>query len=268
MGKHSACVMLILAFLQTGRTNNRISIFQKREHNKLTVSCNLMGDDNVSQINWESKRGDNATTLGIFNPKHGTYISEELKGSTKIEGHSNSRTTSIILMEPDVSNGTWYCCTFIAFPSGTMQGCTEAGSTVAKEKYSSLQTAETLLLVVFIIPIITITVMLYFVWQHFLSRRRVFEVQRVSITDAQMDTEESTEGSPQPHSQTEQAPGIDLSKLYAHVKIDRYYERLWKACQATSHGWSPLVQAGTRRIYYLLGEHKAQQNDDEDLLQT
>ncbi|XP_018588810.1 transmembrane protein PVRIG [Scleropages formosus] len=269
MGKYSACAMLILAFLQTGRSNNRIAIFQKRGHSMLTVSCDLLGDETVSQINWERRSGTNLTTLGIFNPKHGTYISQELKDKVNIDTKANSRSTSIILKEADFSNDTWFCCTFIAFPSGTMKGCAEITSlTTAAEKHSSPVQAETLLLVVFIIPIVILTAMLYLTWQHFLNRRQVYEVERMSITETQMDTEEPTGGTSQSLSQAEQAQAVDLSKLYAQIQIDRYYERLWKAYQAARHGWSPLAQTAPRQIYYLLGEHRVPQKDDEELLQT
>ncbi|XP_023649790.1 uncharacterized protein [Paramormyrops kingsleyae] len=267
MEKHSTFVVLILAFLQTGRTNNRISIKQRQERTSLVVTCDLRGEDNIAQINWEKMNGSSRAIVGIIHPKYGIHIPKEYMDSIEILESSHFHTSSLILHQVDENNGTWYCCIFITFPSGNLPDCIEVTSmkTAAPAPQQRFQVPpERLLLGVSVILIIIITATVYLSWQHFCSRRRVFQVQQTTLSNEEEDLQESAEASPQRLAENESPEAFDPSKLYARIKIDRYYERLWKACQAAKCGLSPLAESGARKIYYLLGEHKPPQNDQEE----
>ncbi|XP_048884700.1 immunoglobulin domain-containing protein [Brienomyrus brachyistius] len=273
MEKHSTCVMLILAFLQTGRTNNRISIKQRQERTSLVVTCDLSGEDNIVQINWEKMNGSSRAIVGIMHPKYGVHIPSEYMGSIEILESSHFNTSSLILNQADENNGTCYCCIFITFPSGNLPGCIEVANmkTAAPAPQQGFQVPpERLLLggsVILVVVVVVATI--YLSWQHFCSRRRVFQVHQTSRLHEEDDIQESTEASPQRLADNESPEAFDPSKLYAQIKIDRYYERLWKACQAAKFGLSPLAESGARKIYYLLGEHKPPQSDQkkEEFLQ-
>lgn len=94
--------------------------------------------------------------------------------------------------------------------------------------------------------------------------RRLISSLKSQTSPHSVGVQESAEASPQRLAENESPEAFDPSKLYAKIKIDRYYERLWKACQAAKCGLSPLTESSARKIYYLLGDHKPPQNDQEE----
>lgn len=58
--------------------------------------------------------------------------------------------------------------------------------------------------------------------------------------------------------------GFDPTKLYAKMKEDLYYGRLWKAYQGRAQVSTQGCLTGSRQIYYRLGENPLPQRDQED----
>lgn len=73
-----------------------------------------------------------------------------------------------------------------------------------------------------------------------------------------MNTEEAHEvhHSPSPS-------GFDPAKLYAKIKKDLYYGRLWKSYQGRTRVSTEGCLTGSRQIYYRLGENPLPQGDQE-----
>ncbi|XP_036403504.1 immunoglobulin domain-containing protein [Megalops cyprinoides] len=270
MRQCSTCVLLILTFLHTGGSNSKIAVSHRWVGDALIVTCDILSEDRVTQINWEWVWGYNRTKLGTFHPEHGTYIAPEHKGSVEIQGSSSPRTTSLILLGADTSNSSLLCCVFITFPSGSLEGCADTSSTLAAEA----QEAETqeqadpvgwwkLVVIVAVVSLPALITCFYLCWRC-CSRRQVFQVERTYLTDPQ--TEDSTREMAQPPPQQDQPEAFDPSKLYTKIKIDYYYGRLWKAYESSTR-WAAGPQTNPRRIYYLLGEHLQPEKGDEGLQQ-
>ncbi|CAB1345526.1 unnamed protein product, partial [Coregonus sp. 'balchen'] len=93
--------------------------------------------------------------------------------------------------------------------------------------------------------------------------------------------EEPPQQPPLPSPPQPQPQGFDPSKLYAKIKLDLLYGRLWKAYQGTATAWGPTTQhgpqhgpqqvaePGPQKLYFLLGEHWASQREEpeESILQ-
>ncbi|KAI5104303.1 hypothetical protein C0J45_5929 [Silurus meridionalis] len=58
--------------------------------------------------------------------------------------------------------------------------------------------------------------------------------------------------------------GFDPSKLYAKIKEDLYYGRLWKAYQGRTRVSTQGCLVGSRQIYYRLGENPLRKKDQEN----
>lgn len=56
---------------------------------------------------------------------------------------------------------------------------------------------------------------------------------------------------------------FDPTKLYAKIKEDLYYGRLWKAYQGRTRVSAQGCLTGSRQIYYRLGENPLPQSDQE-----
>ncbi|KAG5852108.1 immunoglobulin domain-containing protein [Anguilla rostrata] len=260
--------LLVLTFLKTGKSKSRISIFQRLEDGELTVTCNLLSEDKVTQINWEMVMGQNRSKLGILHPQFGTHVYSDHKRNVKIESSSSHHTTSLKLIEADMGNSTKHCCLFITFPSGNLEACADFTSTKtaeAPELEAHIQTVTggwwKWVAAVTVVTVLTLIVAYYLRRRYYNSRREVFQVEQAFLTDPQTDSQESRREQPQSSPQKESSEAFDPSKLYAKIKIDYYYGRLWKAYESNTRGWTKGPQP---KIYHLLGEKPPQQKDNEE----
>lgn len=57
--------------------------------------------------------------------------------------------------------------------------------------------------------------------------------------------------------------GFDPTKLYAKIKKDLHYGRLWKAYQGRARVSKDRFLTASRQIYYPLGENPLAQSDQE-----
>lgn len=73
-----------------------------------------------------------------------------------------------------------------------------------------------------------------------------------------MYTEEAREVQPTPS-----PSGFDPTKLYAKIKEDLYYGRLWKSYQGKARVATQGCLAGSKQIYYRLGENPLSQREQE-----
>lgn len=62
--------------------------------------------------------------------------------------------------------------------------------------------------------------------------------------------------------------GFDPTKLYAKIKKDLYYGRLWKAYQGRARVSTEGCLVGEKHIYYCLGENPLPQRDQEHRQKT
>ncbi|KAJ8416801.1 hypothetical protein AAFF_G00326790 [Aldrovandia affinis] len=233
MRKDSVFVLLVLTFLQTGRTNSWISVSQRLVEGVLTVTCDLLSEDSVNQINWERVMANNRTKLGILHPQYGTYIFPDYEGSVEIESSSSHHTTSLKLIKADTGNSSQHCCLFITFPSGKLEACADSSTkTEAQESEAQMQIFTDgwweVMAVITIVFVLTMA-SLYLFRRSYGSRRQVFQVEQAFLTEAHMDSEQLTRELPQSSPQQEPSEAFDPSKLYAKIKMDYYYDRLWKA---------------------------------------
>ncbi|KAG9341624.1 hypothetical protein JZ751_018686 [Albula glossodonta] len=221
---------------KTGRSNSRISVSQTLEDGVLTMKCDLLSEDRVSQINWAGILGNNHTNLGILHPEFGKHISTGHEEDVDMQASSSHHTTSLRLLKPDIGNSSQYCCLFITFPSGNLEACANFSSIITSVDGGGRSDSPGAY------PDID---------DHFLPLQEV--------PWSQGSTAELAQSSPQ----QEPTEAFDPSKLYAKIKIDYYYGRLWKAYESTTRGWTVGPQPSPRKIYYLLGEHPPPQKDNE-----
>ncbi|KAI1898866.1 hypothetical protein AGOR_G00076810 [Albula goreensis] len=272
MRKGSTFVLLALSLLQTGRSNSRISVSQTLEDGVLTVKCDLLSEDRVSQINWAGISGNNHTNLGILHPEFGKHISTGHEEDVDMQASSSHHTTSLRLLKPDIGNSSLYCCLFITFPSGNLQACANSSSIITSaeppesEAYLQAVTEGRWMVVgglTALVLTLTLIVTFYLCRRYHGRRTQVFQVEQAFLTDHQINSEGSTAVLAQSSPQQEPTEAFDPSKLYAKIKIDYYYGRLWKAYESTTRGWTVGPQPSPRKIYYLLGEHPPPQKDNE-----
>ncbi|KAJ8338245.1 hypothetical protein SKAU_G00372110 [Synaphobranchus kaupii] len=226
MRKGLTLVLLVLTCLKTGRSKSRISVFQRLEDGVLTVTCKLLSEDRVTQINWEIVLGQNRS-------------------------------------KADVGNSSEHCCLFNTFPSGNLEACADFSSIRAAEESEAHVQPVTqgwwkVVAAITVVSVLILIVSHYLRRRYYNSRRKVFQVEQAFLTDPQIDSNASTREPPQSSPQQESSEAFDPSKLYAKIKIDYYYGRLWKAY---TRGWTVGPQP---KIYQLLGEHPPQQKDNEE----
>lgn len=113
-----------LCFL-TGKSNSGISINHSRDKDGQNITCVLLGDENMTQINWEMLRGTNRTKLGTYHPDFGTHINGEYKTKVKIQNKTSPRPSSSLLIKVASNESVHICCAFITFPSGKLEQCTD-----------------------------------------------------------------------------------------------------------------------------------------------
>ncbi|KAM4604256.1 uncharacterized protein ACJ7VT_018817 isoform 2-T2 [Polymixia lowei] len=268
------CV-LVFMLIQRGRADSEISLSLKKSVNKLVASCSLLEDDRVNQINWVMNRGTNSTKLGTYHPVFGIHIDAQFSGSVEIRGNATERSSQLDLEWADVEDEGWeICCIFNTFPSGVLEKCSVTVETKEADALTEPQWEEedtsmtviqwTLMLGGFLVYLASIAVCLYCCWRYCCRlccwRRRVYEVQPCQ-TNCSTDSESPHVPAlhlPESHLQSQpQSKGYDHSKLYAKIKLDLLYGRLWKAYQGSARVRPPATpqQETQQKVYSLLGEH-------------
>ncbi|XP_071373354.1 uncharacterized protein [Centroberyx affinis] len=259
--------LLLLILKHTGKADSEISVSVQQSAGSLTVSCCLAGEDSITQVNWVMTRGANSTKLGTYHPQFGVHIDPHSNGSVVIEGSATEHSSRIHLKGGDVeTRGREVCCIFHVFPSGVLEKCTVA-ETTAEAQEAGARTEEQdvgqgrrtvaqwcLLVGGCLVCLTSIIICLYYCWRcccRFCCwRKRVYEVQTY-LSDCGTDSEESTNTpsqnqhppavhlpQPQPQPQPQQM-GFDPSRLYAKIKLDLLYGRIWKAYQGTARARAP-----------------------------
>ncbi|XP_078147960.1 uncharacterized protein LOC139930906 isoform X2 [Centroberyx gerrardi] len=258
--------LLLLILKHTGKADSEISVSVQQSADSLTVSCCLVREDRVTQINWMMTRGTNNTKLGTYHPQFGVHIDPHFNGSVVIEGSATERSSHIHLKGDDVEmRGREVCCIFHVFPSGVLEKCIVAETTAEAQEADALTEPEQdvvqgrrtvvqwcLLVGGYMVCLTSIIICLYYCWRcccRFCCwRKRVYEVQTY-LSDCGTDSEESTNTPsqnqrppavhlPQPQPQPQQK-GFDPSRLYAKIKLDLLYGRIWKAYQGTARARAP-----------------------------
>ncbi|XP_071022439.1 uncharacterized protein [Oncorhynchus clarkii lewisi] len=270
MRKHWVYCLLALVLIHTGVAGSVISVSHTQDRGHLSITCRLLSEnDTVSQINWEMISSHNHTTtklkLGTFHPVFGTYVVPEYNDTVKIQSSASSRSSRLDLKGGAVEEVSQLCCVFITFPSGVREHCThtrinentaEAQESEDAQRLLGERTLEQWSLLVggSTISILSIVTSLYYCWKyccrHCCHRRRMFEVEAY-LTDQHTESEGVTEEPPQqpplPSPPQPQPQGFDPSKLYAKIKLDLLYGRLWKAYQGTATTWGPTTQHGPQQ---------------------
>ncbi|XP_042184103.1 uncharacterized protein LOC121847421 [Oncorhynchus tshawytscha] len=268
MRKHWVYFLLALVLIHTGIASSVISVSHTQDREHLSITCRLLSEnDTVSQINWEMISSPNHTKLklGTFHPVFGTYVVPEYNDTVKIQSSASSRSSRLHLKGGAVEEVSQLCCVFITFPSGVLEHCThtrinentaEAQESEDAQRLLGERTLEQWSLLVggSTISILSIVTSLYYCWKyccrHCCHRRRMFEVEAY-LTDQHTESEGVTEEPPQqpplPSSPQPQPQGFDPSKLYAKIKLDLLYGRLWKAYQGTATTWGPTTQHGPQQ---------------------
>ncbi|XP_058251463.1 immunoglobulin domain-containing protein isoform X2 [Hemibagrus wyckioides] len=272
MSKNILCVFFIVSFLQTGISNNRITITLSQEGDNIIVTCVLAGNDSLTQVNWDKVQGSNHTKLGIFHPNEGTYIFPEHSGKVKIQGQETPLASSGLFSQKEALNESGLiCCQFITFPSGSIKQCTDLSDAAISVLISAAEPHGAgrkqglfgqfgALTVGCILSLLFLIITIFTCWRCF-CRRQVLEIQheyRDQSTISEMYTEEAREVQPTPS-----PSGFDPTKLYAKIKEDLYYGRLWKSYQGKARVATQGCLAGSRQIYYRLGENPLSQREQE-----
>ncbi|XP_067256790.1 immunoglobulin domain-containing protein isoform X3 [Chanodichthys erythropterus] len=249
MSSNFLCALFILAFLESGKSNSDISINHRRDRDGQNVTCVLLGDENMTQINWEMLRGVNRTKLGTYHPYFGTHINDEYKTKVKIQNKTSPRPSSSLLIKVASNESVHICCAFITFPSGKLEQCTDISkkddsinaSTIKDFSHMKQEAKLGLLgrlgamIIGTILSLFILTILFYLCKINNCRRRKSFEV-RTYQTDSPAETNtEETHDAPTSQSSPN---GFDPSKLYAKIKNDLFYGRLWKSYQGQPKAWT------------------------------
>ncbi|XP_010903957.2 uncharacterized protein si:ch211-196f2.6 isoform X1 [Esox lucius] len=289
MRKRCVGTLLILALLQTGIVNCRISVYRVRDGDRLSITCRIVEkNNNVTQINWEMIKSLNHTTtrvkLGTFHPEYGIHLAREYNKTVKIQGDVFDHSSTVHLTGDAMYEDSQFCCIFHTFPAGRLEKCADRGEWVEAQESEDVHENRpvvqwALLVGGCTICFFSVSLSLYFCWKyccrHCCGRRRVFKVE-TCLTDQHTDTERITEEQPHhaplPPPPVTQPQGFDPSKLYAKIKLDLLYGRLWKAYNGATRAWGSSTQQdpqhqrskqgegpGPQKVYSLLGEHRGSQ---------
>ncbi|KAI4886534.1 hypothetical protein NFI96_026386 [Prochilodus magdalenae] len=274
MSKNSLRAFFVVAFLQTGISNSTVHIKQKLEGDHLIVTCSLSGEENLTQVNWEQLQDSNRTKLGVFHPIYGIHIEREQAGKVKIKGNQKPPAYSSISLDLEALNKSGQiCCVVMTFPLGNLRECAETSD--SKEVIDTSATkpeaqGASRELGIFgqlgavtigsILSLLLLITSVYFCHKCCCIRRHVFNVQQPYLTDPPSSTEMPTEETPVQQT----TPGFDPSKLYAKIKEDFYYGRLWKSYQGRSRLPTQGSPSSSRQIYYRLGEKPVPQREEDD----
>ncbi|KAL2079676.1 hypothetical protein ACEWY4_025420 [Coilia grayii] len=272
--KSIICALMVFVFPHAGISNKGLSITQTREEGTIILTCHLSDRDRnitVSQTGWMIAIGQNKTNLGTFHPDHGTYVSPQYRERVEIHSHpSTPHRTSLGLKDWPMNESSHFCCVFHTFPSGKLERCTSishisADALTREETVGGDQRLAgrwTLLAGGTILAVSILSMCIFFCWRNILKRARVFEIQSAHSegADSQPDSEAHAESTPQPSVSL----GFEPSKLYAKIKQDLYYGRLWKSYQGRPQPREPGSLPTPRKIYSVVGEHSPPQKNKEE----
>ncbi|XP_058876464.1 uncharacterized protein LOC117968646 [Acipenser ruthenus] len=258
MSGRSACLILILVFLQSGSSNTKIEIWRSgriEPGERLRLSCSFSGQDQIAQINWVRVRGSNATVLAVYHPVFGSSVSGD-DSSVSLQEDSESQVTLTIRgPDRDQNQTVLYCCRFITFPSGTLEGCisAEAPEEPSTDALSAQHWSNWILIgtgAVLAGCLLTVTVAA--LRRSRVYRKGLFEVEQSFITD-------SEESEPLPEVPASEQPDSAGSKVYIMINTDYYRFQAERGGAGLDHQYDnriapPSGEQMNRRIYYLLGE--------------
>ncbi|KAK7170664.1 hypothetical protein R3I94_000765 [Phoxinus phoxinus] len=265
MNSNFLSALLILAFLESGKSNSDVSISHSRDGDGQNITCVLSGDENMTQINWEMLRGPNRTKLGTYHPYFGTYINGEYETTVKIQKKPSPCQSSSLLIEVASNESVHICCAFITFPSGKLEQCTDISkkddsinpSTIKDFTYMEQKPKLGLLgrlgaiIIGTILSLFILTILFYLCRNNNCRRRKSYEI-RTHQTDSPSETH-AEESDDAPTSQSS-PNGFDPSKLYAKIKKDLFYGRLWKSYQGQPKAWTQGTMTDQGHVYHLLGQ--------------
>ncbi|XP_051579663.1 uncharacterized protein LOC127455669 [Myxocyprinus asiaticus] len=267
--------LLILVFLKTGKSKSEVSISHIRDEDHQNITCVLTGEENMTQINWEMQRGPNRTKLGMFHPNFGIHTSYENKEEVKIKGKSPPYPLSSLLIKLASNESVQICCAFITFPSGKLERCTNISNkdvnlnTSMIKDFTYVQPELGLglfghlgaMIVGSILSLFILAIPFYLCRKNNCKRRRSFVI-RMYLTDLPAETyAEESNDAPTPQSSPN---GFDPSKLYAKIKEDLFYGRLWKSYQGQPNkAWTQGTMTDNGHVYYLLGQSPLPQRNVE-----
>lgn len=215
----------------------------------------------MTQINWEMLKGPNRTKLGTFHPSLGTHIPPEYETEVQIHGKSTPHPLSSLLIEVALNESMQICCAFVTFPSGKLEQCTDFSekdasiNTMTKE-FSHMQQEPGMrlygrlgaMIIGTILSLITLTMLFFLCRKCNCRRRQSFEIC-MQLTDSPAETQEEQVPTSQSSSN-----GFDPSKLYAKIKKDLFYGRLWKSYQGQPRAWTQDSTTDQGHVYHLLGQ--------------
>ncbi|XP_016315439.1 uncharacterized protein LOC107668155 isoform X1 [Sinocyclocheilus anshuiensis] len=246
-----------------GKSKSGVSISHSRDGYGQNITCVLSGDENMTQINWEMLRGPNRTKLGTFHPHFGIYVMQEYKPKVKIQNKRTPYPSSSLLIKVVSNESVQICCAFITFPSGKLEQCTDISKKdvsintsmikdftyVEQEPRLGLFGRLGAMIIGTILSLFILTILFYLCRKNSCRRRKSFEI-RTYLTDLPAETfaEESVDV---PTSQSS-PNGFDPSKLYAKIKKDLFYGRLWKSYQGQPKSWTQGTMTDQGHVYHLL----------------
>ncbi|XP_063043505.1 immunoglobulin domain-containing protein [Engraulis encrasicolus] len=281
--KSIICALMICVFPHAGISNKALlSISQTTEGGTFLLTCrlSLTGGTKVSQTGWAMVAGpNNRTNLATDHPLFGTHIlpqyREQVQMGSESSSEPNTTTTTILRLTDWQTNLTdRFCCAFHTFPSGKLERCisirqSNAESDVLTPQNVMAQSDQRLASRVIILAggavlaLGLLSMSIFFCWRSSFKRWGVFEVESAHSAEAQPEAEVQAESAPQPTGNL----GFDPSKLYAKIKQDLYYGRLWKSYQGRPQtrepGGGPPATA-PRKVYSFVGEHSPAQKNQEE----
>lgn len=265
------CALYILAFLQSGKSNTEVSISHSPYKEGRNVTCVLSGKENMTQVNWEMRRGLNHTKLGTFHPTFGTHIPPEYKAEVEIQGKSSQHSISSLVFKVAVNESVLICCAFVTFPSGKLEQCTDiskkddsintsikAFTHMKREPGMGIFGHFGAMIIGSILSLSTLTILFFICRKSNCRRRQSFDIS-VQLTEPPAETQEE-ESPPIPPSSSH---GFDPSKLYAKIKKDLFYGRLWKSYQGQPKAWTQDCTTDQGHVYHLLGQSPSPKRNAE-----
>ncbi|XP_051973992.1 immunoglobulin domain-containing protein [Xyrauchen texanus] len=275
MKTNCVCALIILVNLKTSKSKSDVSISHSGDEDHQNITCVLTGEENITQINWEMQRGLNRTKLGMFHPIFGIHISYKNKAEVKIQAQTTPHPLSSILIKLASNESVEICCAFITFPSGKLEQCIDFSkkdvniNTSIIKDFTYVQPEPGLglfgrlgvMIIGSILSLLILTVLFYLCRKNNCKRRQSFEIC-MYLTDSPAETyAEESNVAPTPQST---ASGFDASKLYAKIKEDLFYGRLWKSYQGQPNkSWTQSAMTDNGQVYHLLGQSPLQQRNEE-----
>ncbi|XP_041926996.1 immunoglobulin domain-containing protein [Alosa sapidissima] len=227
------CALMCLVFPHTGISNKGIFIALTKEETAMVLSCVLSGNMKVVQTSWEKGISPNRTNVGTFHPEHGSHIPDQYKDQVELLDDKSTPNKTTLRLKNGVMNETnIFCCVFNTFPSGTLDSCID----ISKNNDTQALTQEkstgddqrlvrhwALLVGGSFLALLILSMFIFFCWR---KNRRANSFQ-IQSAEPRSESEAHSESFAQPNP----SQGFDPSKLYAKIKQDLYYGRLWKSYQ-------------------------------------